>query len=118
MFNFRFSSNRKKHQRLLNREMRRINNSVYNDPLWKGRFYMRQVRSEFLRYEDKSGYELFSVIELRDRQTGITKKIGAFVNSLCWGSRLFWEMNNFIVEDCNVWKEKPTYETTIDWRES
>ena len=51
------SKDRKRHHRAMNDIMRQINRNVENDPLWKGRFYVRQIASQWSEYEDKSGAE-------------------------------------------------------------
>lgn len=103
------SSDRKKHQRRMNKLVRDLNKNIENDNLWHGRFYMRQVAAQWYQYSDKSGYELWVVLEMRDRKTGKTKQIAETVNhwNMWHGSHLFWAINNFIVEDVDVWREEP-----------
>lgn len=112
------SKSRKRHQRAMNDLVRDMNANVYNDPLWKGRFYVRQVAAQWYEYEDKSGAELWVVLRFTDRKTGITHTIAETVNHWRYfgGSHLWWEMNNFIVDKVQVWDENPTYENTIDYR--
>lgn len=102
------SKNAKVHQRRMNRAMRELNKTIENDSLWRGRFYVHQIARQRQVYEDGSGMELWVTLELVDRKTGRTKQMLETVNywtSFC--SRLFWEMNSFIVEDVNVWAEDP-----------
>lgn len=109
MTNWITSGDRKKHQRRMNKLMRDLNNNIKNDNLWRGRFYVRQDAAQWYQYSDKSGYELWVVLELCDRKTGQTKRIAETVNhwSMWGGSHLFWQMNQFIVDDVEVWSENP-----------
>ena len=102
------SKDRKRHQRAMNDIMRQINRNVENDPLWKGRFYVRQIASQWSEYEDKSGAELWVVLRFYDKKTGITKEVAETVNHWRYfnGSHMWWAMNNFIVEDVRVWDEE------------
>lgn len=113
------SMNRQRHQRAINDIVRQINKNVYNDPLWKGRFYVRQKAAQWFMYEDKSGAELWVVLELIDRKTGFSRIIADTVNHWRYfnGSHMWQEMNNFII-DSGVWEEdpRPTYENTPNYR--
>ena len=102
------SKDRKRHQRAMNDIMRQINRNVENDPLWKGRFYVRQIASQWSEYEDKSGAELWVVLRFYDKKTCITKEVAETVNHWRYfnGSHMWWAMNNFIVEDVKVWDEE------------
>ena len=95
------SKNRKRHQREMNKTMRRLNQIIERDDLWKGRFYVRQVASQWYEYEDKSGAELYVVLQFRDKETGCVREVGDSVNHWRFanGSHLWWEMNDFIVRD-------------------
>ena len=100
MKNWKTSQYRKKHQRAVNAEFRKMNKSIAADNLWRGRFVVEQLASWFIPYEDHSGYYLIVDFQFRDKKTGQVKKMTSEANSLLFGSKLFWEMNNFIVEDC------------------
>ena len=114
------SKNRKVHQRAMNKLMRQMNTNIKNDELWKGRFYVRQIASQWHEYDDHSGAELWVVLRFTDRKTGKTHEVADTVNHWRFvnGSHLFWAMNDFIVEKCDVWSEdpRPTYENAIDYR--
>lgn len=110
----------KKYKRLISRTLRCMNKSIEQDPLWKGRFIVRLIGTPQKRvYEDRSGMEYFVTMRFIDKQTGIYRDHPAEVNSACmWnGSKIFWAMNNFIIQDCKVWEEdpRPSYETSIDY---
>lgn len=101
------SKNKKRHQRAMNELMRVLNKNIENDNLWKGRFYVRQIASKWHQYEDKSGAELWVVLRFYDKKTSITRTVANTVNHWRYfgGSYLWWEMNNFIIEDVKVWEE-------------
>lgn len=98
------SRNRKRQQRAMNHIMRLLNENIINDDLWKGRFYVRQVGAQWHEYEDKSGADLFVVLRFYDKETGITRDVAGTVNHWRYinGSRLWREMNDFIVEYVKV----------------
>ena len=103
------SRNKRKHQRHMNKAMRLVNNMIKNDPLWRGRFYVRSGATCFCLYEDGSGGELFCKLLFFDKKTGRTVKDYESVNHWCYfgGHHLFERMNEFIIEDCKVWSENP-----------
>ncbi len=107
MQNWLTSKDKKRHQRAMNKLMRNLNKNIENDSLWKGRFYIRQIASDWLYYEDKSGGTLYVRLRFYDRKTGITKDVWDTVNHwrFLGGSNLFWAMNDFIIKDVDVWNE-------------
>lgn len=97
------SKNRKKHQRRVNHYVRGVNKSIENDPLWKGRFYIRQIDSPiFVEYDDGSGGGLYVRFRLHDKVTGKTAvtRYTSSINHWCFlnGYRFFDIMNKFIIE--------------------
>lgn len=117
MQNWITSQKRKKHQRTANKAIQAMNRNIYNDDLWKGRFYARMKRTDWQLYEDHSGGELYCLIELIDKKTDLRRVVSFTANELknfSWN--FFKEMNNFIVEDVDVWKENPKPNTTEDFR--
>lgn len=115
-----YSMNRKKHQRAVNRIVRGLNKSIENDNLWRGRFICRQKEAYFITYEDRSGATLALRLQFYDKKTGITADYFTHSNALTgfFGEvRLFLEMNDFIIDTCDVWgKEDPRQDKT-DYRE-
>lgn len=108
MMNWITSSKRKKHQRAINKVIQRMNKNIYDDDLWLGRFYARIHHTEWRLFEDGSGGELYCWIELVDKKTKQTKMILDTANHFRFGATMFMAMNDFIVEDVDVWSEKPT----------
>ena len=103
---YRYSAKRKRHQRQVNKIFRALNKIIEKDELWQGRFVARQRASYFVQHEDKSGYYLIVVYDFLDKKTGQTSKL---YNETDWslsffdGTKLFMQMNDFIVLDCDVW---------------
>ena len=106
---YRYSANRKRHQRQVNKVFRVLNTIIEKDELWQGRFVARQRASYFVQHEDKSGYYLIVVYDFLDKKTGQTSRL---YNETDWslsffdGTKLFMQMNDFIVLDCDVWGVK------------
>lgn len=103
------SSNRKKYQRRINKIVRQMNENLEKDDLWRGRFYCKQGNYAQWYGDNYNGWNFYVILEMHDRLTGRMMTFGADVNSICmWnGSKLFWQMNDFIVKDVAVWEEKP-----------
>lgn len=102
------SNKAKVHQRKMNKLMRILNKNIKSDSLWRGRFYVHQLSRQREVYEDHSGMEIWVTLEFIDKKTGKTKAVCDTVNH--WTSfpaRLWFEANNFIVDDVNVWSEDP-----------
>lgn len=123
MRNWLTSNKAKVHQRRMNKFTRSLNQNIKNDDLWRGRFYVHQLNRERQVYEDHSGMEVWVTLEFVDKKTHKTKVVCNTVNY--WTSfpaRLWWEMNNFIVDDVSVWSENPApnskeWFTQMDWVE-
>ena len=111
------SAKRKIHQRKLNALIRKINKFFEKDELWQGRFYIRQKEAFFGPYCDGSGADLYVVLELRDRKTGLTKLIAESANHFIIfnGWNIITTLNDFIIYTCEVWKEDP-YKDKYNWK--
>lgn len=103
------SIKRKRHQREMNKLIRLLNKNIQEDNIWKGRFYVRQIAAQWYTYEDKSGADLWVVLQFIDKKTGFTYETAESVNHwrLWNGSHLWRAMNDFIVDKTNVWSEEP-----------
>ena len=49
---------RKKLQKEVNKIVKNMNLAIKNDPLWKGRYYARQISAIFENFYDGSGIEM------------------------------------------------------------
>lgn len=103
------SRKRKVHQRKMNELMRLINKNIEQDDLWKGRYIVRQVSSQWYDYLDGSGSELWVVLRFKDRLTGYTWDTAETVNHWRWinGCHMWKVMNDFIVDRCSTWEQEP-----------
>ena len=112
--------NKKKQQRLMNKLVRRMNKNIELDPLWKGRFCVRQVGSpQWTVYDDKSGAELFVHLLFIDKKT---KKVMLKADTVAvWSHlnawRLLFDMNYFITGWCETWRsgKRPSEKNAIDF---
>ena len=117
MQSWKTTTNRKKIQRYINKVVRALNKNIYNDPLWKGRFYMQQTKC--LSCIDNGWLYMNLEFVLVDRETGIKKYIWLRKDDFMGTTRRVWEaLNDFMVVDCKVWDVEPriTRETTKDYR--
>ena len=115
-YHWKTSCNPKVHQRAINRVLRAINQNVYNDDLWMGRFFVRQYRREVRCYD---GY-MSMYVELRFYDHKTQKYSSEFLTSndiILWGGSKIWSlMNDFIVEDIDVWRTENVLEEKQNWR--
>lgn len=105
---------RKKAQKTINKHTRALNKNLREDYLWRGRFYVHQIASDWEKFEDNSGGELICILEIRDKKTGLFKTFR--VNNYDVRFKL-WEIgNNFIVQDSGVWDDISAVKNdTTDW---
>lgn len=101
---------RKKQQRKINKIIKEVNQRMKDDSLWRGRFQIKQLRSDYRPFpRDYSDYGNFYVeLEFVDKKTGKTKRswyqsLSLFENHIY----VLLLLNDFIVFCCNVWREKP-----------
>lgn len=116
-----YGMSRKRQQRLLNREIRRMNKILSEDNLWRGRFFARQAPKFacYEKYEDGSGGTLFVPIRFYDKLTlGWIEYWGDAGEWLPPFNHLWVTMNDFIVEDLKVWNDSVDPRTdTKDYRD-
>lgn len=100
--------NRKTYQHRINKLMRTINKNIERDELWRGRFIVRQQEAQWVRC-DSGFYDLWVVLQFTDRLTGQTWEKSGTVNDWAFynGYTLWWTINNFIVDICDVWRKDP-----------
>lgn len=116
------SQNRKNHQRAINKSMRVLNKNIENDPLWKGRYCVRQYRGWWKPDWEEQNYYIFYVqfifYDKKTHKTYLTGIKSANDWLFGYGHKLWLEMNDFILES-GVWEEnpRPTYENTPDFRD-
>lgn len=100
-----YCANRQKHQRRLNKYVRELNKNIEQDNLWHGRFVVRQYATQWYRFEDGSGYELYATLLFIDKKNGRIYTDRMTANEWCmWnGSKLWYTMNEFITKYDDVW---------------
>lgn len=109
------SHKRKNHQRWFNQYCRYVNKIIENDDLWLGRFYITQNRTFMEWFEDNSGGLMRAEIVMHDRKTGKTQS--KFYDGLDMDWKFWFDLNNFIINDCKVWEEVPDpRDNRIDFR--
>ena len=108
------SHNRRNHQRWLNYACRMMNKNIYDDDLWRGRFVVEQVYTNMEWFEDKSGGIMYCLLRFRDKKTNQT--VLWSTDCLTVNSQLWWRMNKFITEDCDVWSKEDPYKSKESWR--
>ena len=111
---------REKLQRQVNKKVKNMNIDVRKDPLWKGRYFARQIRANFHEFEDGSGVMMNFALRFFDRKTKNFKDyyFHTFTGGVDWLNWDFFEaMNEFIINS-GVWEEspRPTYNNTPDYR--
>lgn len=110
--------NWKRLQKKVNKVVRAMNQNVYNDDLWLGRFYAHQIKASYWKFEDGSGGELQVWLEFVDRKTGKTKleTIDTLGNERFLAADVYWKMNDFITEYIKVWETEDPRKDKIDFR--
>lgn len=101
MIGIKTSLKRKKHQRSINKIIRAMNKSICDDPIWLGRFEMRQIHSDFYVYGDKSGAEMIVYVELIDKKTHEAKMV-RLEESQFFDYDVWRAMNDFICNDLQI----------------
>ena len=109
----------RKYQNNFTKLIHEYNKAMDEDELWLGRFHILQVRSRWEYFEDGSGGILHAVIRCFDKKTRQYKDY--CTEYAPWMRTIHWHiqmdiLNKFIVEDLDVWKEKPNpREDVRDW---
>lgn len=103
MYGFKFSQNRKKVQRAVNRTVRALNRNITEDNLWRGRFVVYQSAAWWMRTDDK--YRLIVELVFKDKKTGqSTSEIMTANRAMFFGGEaLYKRMNDFIIHESGVW---------------
>lgn len=100
---------RKKQQRKVNKIIKEANQRMKEDSLWRGRFQIKQLRSDYRPFSsDYCDYGDFYVeLEFIDKKTGKIKRSWYHPLSL-FKNHIYAQLNDFIVVYCDVWREKPS----------
>ena len=105
---------RKIKQRKINKIVRNMNKNLQEDNLWRGRFIVHQIYSDWESYEDGSGGCLRVTLNVRDKKTGVNKNY--YFDNYSWSWDLFQYVNDFIIYDSHVWDNIQEVKDDItDW---
>lgn len=115
------SQYKKVYQRKLNWFIRKINKEMEKDPLWRGRFVVKQYGTQLIKFQYSRDYDLVAFVYFVDKKTGRVSALHCnFLNNLLssttYGIRT--RLNKFIVEDCfdDTWKNRNSlYSDTTDY---
>ena len=99
------SHKRRKHQHWFNKYCRYVNKSIEDDPLWLGRFAIKQICTHMNWFEDGSGGLMTAQILMYDKKTNIART--GWYDGLDMDWKFWNDFNDFIITDCKVWEEKP-----------
>lgn len=106
------SLKRKKHQRKVTRAIRNMNKDIERDELWRGRFFARTLKTDYKIFPDKSGAVIYVLLQFCDKKTGLART-EFFDEWAIMKWRMYWSMNDFIVNYCDAWKDNsPKYDKT------
>ena len=100
------------HRRWIDRYLWEVNQSMCNDNLWFGRFVVRRLRSFLDVFEDSSGALLYIVVRFYDKKTHKRKDVTT--DALELPMKMFFLMNEFIVNDVGVWENEHPYDERHD----
>lgn len=105
---------RKTHQRKVNKVFRDMNKNIENDTLWNGRFTIKQIDSQWFVFPDSSGAYLCVYYEILDKKTRQAKLCYAR-ESISFPYDIWKSVNDFIVNDTEVWKDDTVMTDVTDW---
>lgn len=94
---------KKKLQRKMNRDIKRVNKAIREDDLWKGRFEIRQIRDNYYSFKDGSGGILTVKIRMIDKKSRKWADCTLTYSHHFNLSHLLDALNYFIVEYIDVW---------------
>ena len=116
MYRWKLTTNRKKIQRHINKEIRDLNRTIERDELWRGRFYCKQIDIAFRSSEDGTYTYAAIGVEFIDRKSGKAMHSIFRKEDLMGTAWRLWEkMNYFITEWCEVWEEDPRPSIKNPW---
>lgn len=109
----------KKYQHKLNKKLRELNTSIEHDNLWLGRFYAKQMRYYWYKFEDGSGGILSVIIRMYDKKTNDYKdyrlEYTPYYKTINW--KISMDIaNDFVVEYLKVWENENPRNEIQDWR--
>ena len=85
-----------------------LNDNILHDELWRGRFYVTCGAIQYANYVDGSGTYGWVYLTFCDLATGqVSQAIFDDLDFTMFNGYKVWErLNSFIVDDCDVWRDK------------
>lgn len=109
---------RKEYQRQFTRKLRETNKVIREDNLWLGRVEVRQISARWEEFEDGSGGILHTVLRCIDKKTRQYKdyclEYAPWIRTINWKISMDI-LNNFFVEDLDVWRTGNPRDEIFDW---
>lgn len=94
---------KKKLQRKMNRDIKKANQTIREDDLWKGRFEIRQIKDSYHFFEDRSGGILTVKIRMIDKKSRKWADCTLTYSHHFNLNHILEALNYFIVEYIDVW---------------
>ena len=109
---------RKEYQRQFTKKLRETNRVIREDNLWLGRVEVRQISARWEEFSDGSGGILHTVLRCIDKKTRQYKDYT--LEYAPWISNINWHisydiLNEFFVEDLDVWRTGNPRDEIFDW---
>lgn len=109
---------RKEYQRQFTKKLREANRAIREDNLWLGRVEVRQISARWEEFSDGSGGILHTVLRCIDKKTrqykDYTFEYAPWISNINW--HISYDiLNEFFVEDLDVWRTENPRDEIFDW---
>lgn len=109
---------RKEYQRQFTKKLREANRAIREDSLWLGRVEVRQISARWEEFSDGSGGILHTVLRCVDKKTrqykDYTFEYAPWISNINW--HISYDiLNEFFVEDLDVWRTGNPKDEIFDW---
>ena len=109
---------RKEYQRQFTKKLRETNRAIREDNLWLGRVEVRQISARWEEFSDGSGGILHTVLRCIDKKTrqykDYTFEYAPWISNINW--HISYDiLNEFFVEDLDVWRTGNPRDEIFDW---
>ena len=109
---------RKEYQRQFTKKLRETNRAIKEDNLWLGRVEVRQISAHWEEFSDGSGGILHTVLRCIDKKTrqykDYTFEYAPWISNINW--HISYDiLNEFFVEDLDVWRTGNPRDEIFDW---
>lgn len=102
------SKSKRNLKRKIVKVIKNLNDNILHDDLWRGRFYVTCGAIQYANYVDGSGTYGWVYLTFCDLATGqVSQAIFDDLDFTLFNGYKVWErLNSFIVDDCDVWRDK------------